>query len=86
MGTANFGGRTGGFITVYTDVTAERHREQESEDRLKELQERMGLDALSGIDQGVLIIDKDLKVVAINDAFLDSYPVPDHLPMDGSDH
>lgn len=74
----------GGFITVYTDVTAERHREQESEDRLKELQERMGLDALSGIDQGVLIIDKDLKVVAINDAFLDFYPVPDHLLMDGS--
>lgn len=74
----------GGFITVYTDVTAERHREQESEDRLKKLQERMGLDALSGIDQGVLIIDKDLKVVAINDAFLDFYPVPDHLLMDGS--
>lgn len=74
----------GGFITVYTDVTAERHREQESEERLKELQDRMGLDALSGIDQGVLIIDKDLKVVAINDAFLDFYPVPDRLLTDGS--
>ena len=75
---------TGGFITVYTDVTAERHREQQNEERLKELQDRMGLDALSGIDQGVLILDKDLKVVAINDAFLDFYPVPDRLLMDGS--
>ena len=74
----------GGFITIYTDVTRERRRERESEQTIKELQDRMGLDALSGIDQGVLIIDMDLKIVAINDAFLDFYPLPDRLLVGGS--
>ena len=73
----------GGFISVYTDVTEERQRERESEQRIKELENRMGLDTLDHVDIGIALIDKDLKVVRFNPPATSLYDLPASLTQSG---
>jgi len=66
----------GASVLVHTDVTLERRRAQEKEQRIEELEHSMGIDALSDIDQGVQIIGPDLEVVLVNNTFASFYGLP----------
>ena len=74
----------GASVLVHTDVTLERRRAQEKEQRIEELEHSMGLDALSDIDQGVQIIGPDLEVVLVNTTFASIYGLPRELCQPGT--
>jgi len=74
----------GASVLVHTDVTLERRRAQEKEQRIEELEHSMGLDALSDIDQGVQIIGPDLEVVLVNTTFASFYGLPRELCQPGT--
>ncbi len=74
----------GASVLVHTDVTLERRRAQEKEQRIEELEHSMGLDALSDIDQGVQIIGPDLEVVLVNNTFASFYGLPRELCQPGT--
>ena len=74
----------GASVLVHTDVTLERRRVQEKEQRIEELEHSMGLDALSDIDQGVQIIGPDLEVVFVNTTFASFYGLPRELCQPGT--
>ena len=74
----------GASVFVHADVTLERHRQKEKEQRIEELEDSMGLDALSDIDQGVQIIGPDLEVVLVNTTFASFYSLPGELCQPGT--
>lgn len=74
----------GASVLVHTDVTLERRRAQEKEQRIEELEHSMGLDALSDIDQGVQIVGPDLEVVLVNTTFASIYGLPRELCQPGT--
>ncbi len=74
----------GASVLVHTDVTLERRRVQEKEQRIEELEHSMGLDTLSDIDQGVQIIGPDLEVVLVNNTFASFYGLPRELCRPGT--
>ena len=74
----------GASVLVHTDVTLERRRAQEKEQRIEELEHSMGLEALSDIDQGVQIIGPDLEVVLVNNTFASFYGLPRELCQPGT--
>ena len=74
----------GASVFVHADVTLERHRQKEKEQRIEELEDSMGLDALSDIDQGVKIIGSDLEVVLVNTTFASFYGLPWELCQPGT--
>ena len=74
----------GASVLVHTDVTLERRRVQEKEQRIEELEHSMGLDVLSDIDQGVQIIGPDLEVVLVNTTFASIYGLPRELCQPGT--
>ena len=74
----------GASVFVHADVTLERRRQKEKEQRIEELEDSMGLDALSDIDQGVKIIGSDLEVVLVNTTFASFYGLPRELCQPGT--
>jgi signal transduction histidine kinase/CheY-like chemotaxis protein len=73
----------GGTVGIYTDITEikrseERRREQELAEKSFLLQS-----TLDNIMQGVSVFDKDLRLVAWNDRFVDLLDLPDWLVQPG---
>ncbi len=75
--------RDGGTVGIYTDISEikrseERRREQELAEKSVLLQS-----TLDNIVQGVSVFDKDGKLVAWNDRFVDLLDLPDWLAKPG---
>ena len=56
----------------------------EKESRIRQLETTIGLDALSGVDQGVLLLDDELKVVLLNEAFAAFHSIPEDMCQAGT--
>ena len=70
----------GGILTTYTDVTNERSRGREIEQQ-KEILETI----LENLNQGVSLLDADLKMVGFNKQYLELFDIPDDAVRPG-DH
>jgi PAS domain S-box-containing protein len=62
----------GGFVTTYTDITVLRRRESELN-----AHQRISEAALQGMDQGMIVVDADLRIVAFNRRFVDLFEFPE---------
>ncbi len=71
--------KDGGMVGVYTDIT--EIKEQEQKRREKELAEQNVLlqSTLDNLRQGVSVFDRDLKLVAWNERFIELLDLPDGL-------
>jgi len=56
----------------------------EKESRIRQLETSIGLDALSGVDQGVLLLDDEFNVVLLNEAFAVFHSIPEHMRQPGT--
>ena len=62
----------------------QREELDEKESRIQQLETTMGIDALSGVDQGVLLLDDELNVVLLNEAFSVFHGIPERMRQVGT--
>jgi PAS domain S-box-containing protein len=69
----------GGIVITYTDITERKQTEAIIAE--KEAQLRMAMDNMPG---AMFVVDRDLKIVFVNDTYKEYYGVPDSLTAPGS--
>ncbi len=69
----------GSVVNAYRDVTAKR-----AEQVLLELRTRQLEAVLANIDQGVFVVDPDMRIVMVNDGFLRMLDLPPEIAMPGT--
>lgn len=76
--------KDGGTVGIYTDVSDIKHQEEQR--RQQELAEKSVLlqSSLDNLTQGVSVFDKDLKLVAWNERFVELLQLPEHLVQQGA--
>ena len=67
-----------------SERNVQREELNEKESRIQQLEVTMGIDALSGVDQGVLLLDDELNVVLLNEAFSVFHGVPERMRQVGT--
>ncbi|MGE4634465.1 MAG: EAL domain-containing protein [Arenicellales bacterium] len=64
---------SGGFVTIYKDITAEKRSSNFSAKKIDQLTVALAIDALDQVATGINIYDAELNIVLNNKAFRDIY-------------